>query len=342
MNTRLKSFLTIFILGLLFLSAIVFGSEQKFAKFDECKLANGQNLTPCHIGYRTFGKLNADRSNAILIPTWFRGTSESQSGMASENLINPDEYFVIIVDSLANSVSSSPSNNKKQLGENYPQITISDMVDSQHRLLTETLNIKSLYAIVGLSMGAMQAFEWAVRYPNFTNKIVAAIGSPRFASFDIAAWNSRNRLLHLYRECQCTEALEALNGMSMTVLVPTKLEEDIPREKILETIVTRSKSMSLSNLSTWDHQRQTEAMLSHNIARDFDNNMELAVKHIKAKFLIIIGADDRVVTPEPALNFAKLANAELLVLDKDCGHGDPWCAPNEFANAVKKFISLPK
>jgi homoserine O-acetyltransferase len=313
-------------------------SPQQFATFSECRLISGQVIAPCRIGYRTYGTLNADKSNALLVPTWFTGTSDGHAYLASPDILSPEKYFIVIVDALSNGVSISPSNSETQADGQFPQITITDMVNSQHRLLTEILGIQSLHGVIGLSMGGMQAFEWAVRYPGFADRTVAAVGSPRLPTFDIALWTTRNRLLALYRECQCKEALEAMAGMRMLMSVPTKLSQEVAREDTVSTIISRSESNAISVGKSWDEQRQAEAMINHNIAREFNNDLPTAAAQIKTQFLIIVGDDDRVVTPQPAREFAPLIDATVVELDEDCGHGDPWCAPDAFAHEVSTFI----
>ena len=69
-------------------------------------------------------------------------------------------YFVILVDAIGDGVSSSPSNSKAQPLMKFPDITIRDMVESEHRLATEVLHLTHLRAVMGLSMGGMQTFEW--------------------------------------------------------------------------------------------------------------------------------------------------------------------------------------
>jgi homoserine O-acetyltransferase len=313
-------------------------APQQFAMLGKCSLKSGHTIAPCRIGYRTYGTLNSAKSNALLVPTWFTGTSIEHAYLASPELLNPERYYIVIVDALANGVSISPTNSKTQANDEFPQITIADMVESQHRLLTEILEIKSLHAVVGLSMGGMQAFEWGVRYPDFADKIVAAIGSPRLPAFDIALWTTRNHLLALYRDCQCKEALKAMAGMGMISAVPSKLAKEVKRQDVISTIISRSESRGLSIGKSWDEQRQTEAMINHNIALDFNDDLKKAAEQIRAEFLIVLGSDDRVVTPGPAREFAKLIGAEIIELDEDCGHGDPWCAAEMFANAVGTFI----
>jgi pimeloyl-ACP methyl ester carboxylesterase len=90
---------------------------------------------------------------------------------------------------------------------------------------------------------------------------------------------------------------------------------------------------------SWDMQRQAEAIIGHNIVRNFDDDMRKVASKIKTEFVIIVGDDDRIVTPQPARDFTTLVDATLLELDEDCDHGDPWCAPDAFAQAVKLFLS---
>ena len=314
--------------------------EQQFAEFSECRLLSGESIEPCRVGYRTYGTLNDDKSNAILVPTWHTGTSADHAYLAVPDIIDPGQYFVILVDAFANGVSSSPSNSKRQANERFPAISITDMVDSQHRLLTEVFEIPSLHAIVGLSMGGMQAFEWSVRYPEFAARTVAVVSSPQLPTFDIALWTSNNRLLELYRQCKCREALEAIEAFGMTNLVPTKLEQEVSRTEALSTIVERGKARAKQTTigMTWDRQRQAEAMIGHNIARDFGDDLERAAERIATKFLIIVGADDRIVTPQPSIDFAPLIDAQLIIMDEDCGHGAAWCAADEFSTLVRGFL----
>lgn len=72
-----------------------------------------------------------------------------------------------------------------------------------------------------------------------------------------------------------------------------------------------------------------------------NNDLQKAAQRVKSEFLIIVGADDRVVTPQAAKEFAALIDAQLIELDEDCGHGDPWCALDEFSTLVRGFLSGP-
>ncbi|MEN7343380.1 MAG: alpha/beta fold hydrolase [Pseudomonadota bacterium] len=311
---------------------------QQFAEFKSCELASGETLTPCRIGYRTVGELNADKSNVVVVPTWHTGTSESHL-MLTQTALDPTQYFIVIIDALSNGVSSSPSNHPNTAGGAFPTITIADMVDTQHRLLTETLDLQQAHAFVGLSMGGMQTFEWLVRYPDFAGRAVSTIGSPRLPTFDIALWTTNINLLALLRACDCEEARAAMAAQRMTLEVPSKLTADIPRERTLEYITKQVASDTMTLAQTWDKQRQAEAMITHNIARNFDDDMRKAAEQISARLLVIVGADDRVVTPGPAKAISTMVGGELLEMDSDCGHYEPLCSPDIFGNAVTDFLA---
>ncbi|NTU99115.1 HAD-IC family P-type ATPase, partial [Candidatus Falkowbacteria bacterium] len=170
-------------------------SEQQFAELGNLKLVSGETIYKCKIGYRTFGTLNTEKTNAVLYPTWFGGKSESLANLIGpDKVLDSEEYFVIAVDALGNGVSSSPSNCEYQSNRNFPEITIKDMVNSQYKLLTEHLGIKKLHGMIGGSMGGMQVFEWIVSYPDFMEKAITYVGSPKLTSFDILHWQSVYRV----------------------------------------------------------------------------------------------------------------------------------------------------
>lgn len=312
---------------------------QQFAEFARCELVSGETIEGCRIGYRTVGTLNAARDNAILVPSWFTGTSEELADYARPDVLDPSRYFLVLVDALANGVSSSPSNHPTQPNEAFPRIAIADMVESQHRLLTETLGIERVHAIIGLSMGGMQAFEWAVRYPGFAKRIVPVIGSPRLASYDIVRWETLRRVLAYARACRCDEAFELRAGFSMLSRLPETLERDIPRLEAPAALAKAAEREPREIGTLWNDERQAEAMIAHDITGGGDGTLADAAKRVRSEMFVIVGADDYVVTPGPAIEFATLAGARSLVLDANCGHGDAWCDAELFHAALKAFIA---
>src|SRR4051812_36140448 len=143
-------------------------AEQQFADLGDFKLESGEVIKHCRIGYRTHGALNAEKSNAVLFPTWFGGTSADLGGsIGMGGIVDTGGLYVIAIDAIGNGISASPSNSKDQPGQKFPAFTIRDMVNSQFRVLTDVLHLNHLRAVIGISMGGMQAFQWMASYPSF-------------------------------------------------------------------------------------------------------------------------------------------------------------------------------
>src|SRR5215207_9550933 len=148
-----------------------------------CRLASGATIPDCRVAYRAYGRLNAERSNAVLVPTFFAGRSEDHAFMLG-SYVDTTLYHVIVADALADGHSSSPSNSAPAARAAFRDLTIGDMVEAQRRLLVEHLGIRHLRAVVGISMGGFQSLEWAVRHPTFADVVVPVVGSPRVTAFD--------------------------------------------------------------------------------------------------------------------------------------------------------------
>ena len=161
----------------------------QYGVIGDFKLENGRSIDQCKIAYQTFGKLNKEKNNVVLFPTWFTGTSMNLLPFVPGKMIDTTRFFLILVDALGDGLSSSPSNSQTQPGIKFPAFSTRDMVESQYVLLTAHLNIQHLYAVSGVSMGGMQSFQWAVSYPGFADKIIPISGSPQLNTPDLLLWN---------------------------------------------------------------------------------------------------------------------------------------------------------
>lgn len=147
----------------------------------DLRLECGVTLPGARLLYKTHGTLNAARDNAVLFPHMYAGTPSSvESVLAPGRVLDPERWFVLCPGQLGNGFSSSPSNTPPPLGGGaFPDVTIGDDVAAQHRLVTEVFGLERLALVVGFSMGAQQAYEWAVRHPAMVERLAAVAGTAR-------------------------------------------------------------------------------------------------------------------------------------------------------------------
>ena len=317
--------------------------DQQIGQLHTCKVAGGRQIDDCFLGYRTWGTLNADQSNAIMWPTWFSGNSNNLgSFVGADKMIDPAKFFLIAVDALGDGVSSSPSNSSDQHGSHFPTFTIGDMVDAEYRLATEVLHLKHLHAVMGISMGGMQTFEWMVKYPTFMDLAVPIVGSPRLTSYDLLLWQAEVEAAQddplfqggNYSEKPKLPLVEFIHTMNLST--PAHYASTISRDEFeKEQEGYYKKGILPFDANDW--LAQLEAMIHHDVANG--GSMEAAAKRVKAKVLIVASAQDHMVNPQPALDFAPLVHAQMLVLESDCGHLAPGCESGKMYPAVKGFLA---
>jgi homoserine O-acetyltransferase len=142
---------------------------------------SGATLPQARVVYGTYGHLNADRSNAVLLPSHYMANFHGYEWLiGSGKALDPSQLFLVATELFGNGSSSSPSNTPEPFhGPRFPVTTIRDNVEAVHKLLTDDLKITHVRAVVGFSMGAQQAFQWAVSYPDFADRIVATSGTAK-------------------------------------------------------------------------------------------------------------------------------------------------------------------
>jgi homoserine O-acetyltransferase len=142
---------------------------------------SGVTLPQAKVVYGTYGHLNAARDNVVLLPSHYMANHTGYEWLIGpDRALDPAKLFLVATELFGNGHSSSPSNTPEPYhGPRFPVTTIRDNVEAVHRLLTEELKVTHLRAIVGFSMGAQQAFQWAVSYPTFADRIVATAGTAK-------------------------------------------------------------------------------------------------------------------------------------------------------------------
>ncbi len=152
------------------------------------ELENGGTIENCELAVATRGQLNEARDNAILIPTWFTGTHQAwiDTYIGPDHALDPAKYFIVIVNQIGNGLSTSPhtTDDDSIAMSRFPFVSIGDDVVAQERLLREHFGVTELFAVVGASMGAQQAYEWAVRFPDRVHRAAPIAGTAQNTPHD--------------------------------------------------------------------------------------------------------------------------------------------------------------
>ena len=153
----------------------------------ELALESGEAIHDYRQSFVTHGHLDVDRSNVILVCAAITGTHHRLDHLIGRGrALDPERWFIVATDPIGNGLSTSPSNSHAQPGAGFPRYTIRDMVGAQRRLLAEGLGIDRVAAVVGASMGGMQALQWAVSHPSVVGAVVALTAPARTSAWSIA------------------------------------------------------------------------------------------------------------------------------------------------------------
>lgn len=156
------------------------------AWFENYKFRDGETLARLKIHYATLGTPHRNAAgeidNAVLVLHWTGADSRAllsptymRALFESGRPLDAHRYYLIFSDSVGHGQSSKPSD---ALRMKFPNYDYSDIVDLQHRLVTETLGIRHLHAILGMSMGGMNAWQWAELYPTMMDGVMPVVSLP--------------------------------------------------------------------------------------------------------------------------------------------------------------------
>jgi homoserine O-acetyltransferase/O-succinyltransferase len=321
---------------------------QQFAELGDFRLGNGSVIRDFRLGYRTLGKLNAERSNAILWPSWLGGKSEDLlPSVGPDKWVDSTRYFVILVDAIGDGMTSSPSNSTKQPLLKFPEFTIRDMVESEHRLATDVLHLSHVRAVMGLSMGGMQTFEWGVTYPDFMDLLIPIVGSPQSTSYDKLLWRAQIDAIELdpaWNHGNPTGPMDRSLGLveeigSMNLTSPVYRVAHTKPDGLNELLAEIRNGARGNGGVACDRIRQRQAIMALDIPGELGVNLEQAAAKVHARLLVIVSPEDHMVNPEPAIRFAAAARAPVVKLDSPCGHLSPGCI--SVGPTVARFLADP-
>jgi homoserine O-acetyltransferase/O-succinyltransferase len=278
-------------------------------RIGDLTLESGDVIKDFAISYVTHGTLNARKSNAILMVTAISGNHHRLDFVIGPGkALDTDRYFIIATDAIGNGLTTSPSNSTAQPRMTFPKFSIRDMVTSQHRLLTEHLGINHVVAIVGPSMGGMQALQWGVSFPEFMDGLVAMVPLAKTPAWTVAvleatrkaimldpAWNQGNYTsppeqgIRLWRD-----VLSFLAARS-----PEMYRDQFQNQLDVLPWLRAQEANLIKAFDANDWIYQTWAYERHDVGTTpgMNGDYAKALQSIKAKTLILVGTKD-LLNPE--------------------------------------------
>ena len=270
------------------------------------RFQSGERLRELRLHYTTLGTLARDEAgvarNAVLL---LHGTGGTEQGFLREQfagvlfgpgqLLDATRSFLIFPDGIGHGGSSKPSDG---LRARFPRYTYDDMVQAQHRLLTEMLGIDHLRLVMGTSMGGMQTWLWGQRYPRFMDALMPLASLP-------AAISGRNRMMRRmildairgdpgWRGGEYASQPHSLTSAIYTLIFmttsPARLHEQAPTRATADALFDELVQGYLAQLDANDLLYQVDA------SRDYDPAPHL--ERIVAPLLAVNFADDQVNPPE--------------------------------------------
>ena len=322
-------------------------------------LDSGTVLPGAHIAYATYGALNARRDNVIVFPTWFTGTHADLEWLIGDGKpLDTSRYFVVAPSMFANGLSSSPSNTPSPCDRGrFPAITIQDNVRAQHRLLMTRFEPTRIQLVIGGSMGAFQAYQWGLAYPDLVERVAPCCGAARVSPHCyvfLAGAKSALQADSLYAGGDYGQPPEAGLRAMGRVWAGWALSQRFYREGqfkrmgfddidafLVEFWEAYFVSLDANNLLSQLHTWQTADISK---TPGYDGDIERALKAIRARAVLSPGERDLYFPPEDmAWEAARMRDAELRTIPGVWGHFsevgiDPAC--NEFlGDSIRSLLA---
>lgn len=259
------------------------------------QLEAGGRLDDCRLVWVEHGERNAAGDNTILVFCAIGSTHHRLDFLIGRGrALDPRRFHVIAIDALGNGLSSSPSNTPTQGGAGFPAIGIRDMVESQRRLL-DLLGVGRLHAVVGASMGGMQALQWAVSHPHRVGRLVAMTAMARTSRWSQLVNELSRRAL--FEDAACTVARERSAAMRLwapltqlaIASTPLAAERFAGRDALLGEIDALERRLAEHGPDPFDWACQTRAYDAHDLGETpgLRGDVDAALRAIEARTLLL-------------------------------------------------------
>ena len=296
----------------------------------------GGRLPCAHLAYKTYGKLNSDGSNVIVLPTFYTGTHKRNEGFFGKNrAIDPTEHFIVSIDMFGNGLSSSPSNTPAPCdGPRFPNVTLWDNIACQYRLLTEELGVTKIALVAGWSMAGCQAYQWAAQYPDMVKAILPFCASAKTSPHNFvflegvkaalcadADWQDGNYDSPPVRGLKAFGRVYAGWAFSQTFYRTGLYKQagfNSPQDLLDDWGQDHAENWDANNLlaklKTWQLGDISQGKL-------YEGDFEKALGAIKAHAILLPCSDDLYFPPEEnAYEARHMHNADLRIYNSPWGH----------------------
>lgn len=309
-------------------------AEHQVASLGDLELESGEVIRDYRQSYVTHGTLDRDKSNAILVCISLTGNHHRLDFLIGPGrALDPSRYFIIAADPIANGLSTSPSNSELQPRMQFPRFTIRDMVESQYRLLTRQFGISRLKAVIGASMGGMQALQWAVSHRQFMQSCIAMTPMAKSSPWAVLVTETARACLMAdpaWTPDGFTQVPErgwrAYSGLMSALLgrTPAALAEFLPdcaeAHLWFEKLVAQNRA---NGFDAHDYLYQSWAYEAHDVGmtRGFNGDTARALASIEARTLVLAPPLD-LFNPAEAARYAasKISGAKLVEIPSVQGH----------------------
>jgi homoserine O-acetyltransferase len=320
-------------------------ADYEMFELGDVVLQSQQTIRNAKMAYKTYGTLNAAKSNAIVYPTWYSGQHyENEWLIGLDMALDPGKYFIVVPNMFGNGLSSSPSNTPEPMNKaRFPKVTAYDNVHQQYRLVTEKFGIESLELVTGWSMGALQTYHWGALYPDMVKRILPFQGSAKCSRHNFVFLEGVRSALMAdvafadgFYETPPTKGIRAMArvyagwGFSQA-FYRQKLDLEMGYASLEDFLVgfwegiflPRDANNLLAMLWTWQN-----GDISNNEL--FKGDFPKALAAIKARAIVMPASTDLYFPPEDnAIEVSHMPNAELRIVETVWGHfaGGPGTSP---------------
>ncbi|WP_176053173.1 alpha/beta fold hydrolase [Paraburkholderia caribensis] len=309
-------------------------------------LESGDTIEDLYVSYVVHGDLD-DRSKPVVLGLCAIGSTHHRLDflIGKGRALDPSLYTIIVVDALGNGLSSSPSSSVTQPRDEFPRFTIRDMVHSQ-KLLMEHMQIDNVHAVVGASMGGMQALQWGVSFPDFMSHIIALVPMAKTAPWAQAVNEAARLALRAGTSVEPGTVdwsgwVAIMHVLSMRT--PVRFASDCADVAVSDWLARRSEWWADQQLDPLDWIYQSWAYDAHDVGTTtgFAGDTERALAAIRAKTLIAVPKIDLYNPVDAGIWAARhIENCRLVQLASGSGHLAASEADQDAAGQIDREIQI--